>query len=62
MDKPLIFKDLDLSPARGENESYEDYKLRRSNNNKLIKTYLKHGHIVWMGGMGTYKKLRDGDL
>ncbi len=62
MDKPLIFKDMDLSPKRGENESYEDYKLRRYNNNTLIRSYIKHGYLAWMGGAGTYIRSRDGDL
>ena len=62
MDKPLIFKDMNLSDKRGEDESYEDYKIRRANNNKLIKSYLKHGYVAWMGGMGTYIISRDGEL
>ena len=62
MDTPLIFKDMDLSPSRGENESYEDYKLRRKNNNKMIRTYLRVGRLVWHSGMGTYIRSRDGEL
>lgn len=62
MDKPLIFKDMNLSPKRGENESYEEYKIRRSNNNKLLKSYFKHGYVAWMGGMGTYIRSRDGNI
>jgi hypothetical protein len=53
---------MNLSPSRGENESYEDYKLRRTNNNKMLKTYLRMGRLVWHNGMGPYIKSRDGEL
>tara|TARA_Y100001973_G_C5144424_1_gene304654 strand:+ start:907 stop:1095 length:189 start_codon:yes stop_codon:yes gene_type:complete len=62
MDTPLIFKNMNLSPSRGENESYEEYKLRRTNNNKMLKTYLRMGRLVWHNGMGPYIKSRDGEL
>ena len=62
MDRPKIFEPMDLSPARGEKESREDYKERRKNNNTIIKAYTKHGYLVWPGGMGTYIRSRDGDI
>jgi len=33
------FKDLNLSDARSENETREEYKLRKKRNNKVLKFY-----------------------
>lgn len=44
-DKPLtqqeIIRSLNLNPARDKGESFEEYKKRRSLNQKLIKRYLR---------------------
>jgi hypothetical protein len=34
------------NPERMENESYEDYRQRRTLSNKFVKSYLK-GRVVW---------------
>ncbi len=46
--------ELDYSTERKENESYEDYKERRKQVNKLIKRRLK-GFLFWNSSeRGTY--------
>ena len=37
------FKDLNLSDARSENETREEYKLRKNRNKKILKFYNKIG-------------------
>ena len=37
------FEGLDLSNARNENETREEYKLRKKRNNKIMKLYFKVG-------------------
>ena len=45
-----------LNPKREENETYEDYKKRRKDNNEFLKFYLK-GEIVWESKReGTYAR------
>ena len=39
---------LDINPARLENESFEDYKVRRKKVKKATKEYIK-GRIFWPG-------------
>lgn len=36
---------IDLSPKRKQDESFEEYKKRRSINNKTLKKYLKKGRV-----------------
>ncbi len=35
------FNDINLSPKRGEHETYEEYKARRKKNNASVKMHLK---------------------
>ena len=37
------FKDLDLNNARNENETREEYKLRKKRNRKILEIYNKVG-------------------
>ena len=47
---------------RKENESFEDYKKRRKEEKKKLKSRMK-GKVVWESGKyGTFVKSRDGDL
>lgn len=41
-----LLKGKNLINKRLDNESFEDYKIRRAENKKLLKFYLK-GEIVW---------------
>ena len=34
---------INLSNARSENESYEDYRIRQATNKKILTTYFTHG-------------------
>jgi len=34
---------INLSNARSENESYEDYRIRLKTNRQILKTYFTHG-------------------
>ena len=42
-----LFDKLNLSPSRGENESYSDYTIRRKRNNHIMKKYFQHGIKVF---------------
>ena len=44
--KPL-FKNLNMNPARGENETYEEYVIRRKKVNFIIKRYRQAGREVF---------------
>jgi|TARA_B110000967_G_C18464636_1_gene354332 hypothetical protein len=46
---------------REKNESYEDYKKRRAEDNKKQKRRLE-GIKVWPGDWGTYRRLIHGDV
>lgn len=35
-----------LNPARHENESYEDYRVRRSSTNKSVKRHIQNGRLI----------------
>tara|TARA_R110000751_G_scaffold38032_2_gene91599 strand:+ start:693 stop:863 length:171 start_codon:yes stop_codon:yes gene_type:complete len=49
-------EERNLNPKREENETYQDYKKRRAENNKWLKFHLE-GEIVWESKKdGTYKK------
>ena len=43
MTENSVFKDLNLSDARSENETREEYKLRKKRNNQIMKIYNKVG-------------------
>ena len=43
MTENSVFKDLNLSDARSENETREEYKLRKKRNNQILKIYNKLG-------------------
>tara|TARA_Y100000361_G_C11144332_1_gene337080 strand:+ start:1079 stop:1402 length:324 start_codon:yes stop_codon:yes gene_type:complete len=42
-----VFKNLDLSDARNEGESFEDYKARRKKNKLILKMYKRHGREMF---------------
>ncbi len=42
-ERESVFRNLDLSPSRNENETYEEYKHRQKCNNHIIKQYMKLG-------------------
>ena len=50
------FNDINLNNARGENESYEDYKKRLKQNKHILKTYFTVGRDIFEqmfpGGVG----------
>ena len=50
------FNELNLSNARGENESYDDYKKRLKQNKHILKTYFTIGRDafeqMFPGGVG----------
>ena len=50
------FNDVNLSNARSENESYEDYKARLKQNRHILKTYATVGREIFEqmfpGGVG----------
>jgi len=39
VDNYSAFNEVNLSNARGENESYEDYKKRQKQNKEIVKVY-----------------------
>ena len=41
------FTDLDLNPVRNENETYQDYVLRRKKCNFILKKYKQVGREVF---------------
>jgi hypothetical protein len=43
MTENSVFKDLNLSDARSENETREEYKLRKKRNNQILKIYNQVG-------------------
>ena len=43
MTENSVFKDLNLSDARSENETREEYKLRLKQNRQIMKVYNKVG-------------------
>lgn len=38
---------FDMSPERREDETFEQYKERRRDNNHYVKLFLKRGSVVW---------------
>ena len=46
-DNYSAFNDINLSNARSENESYEDYKKRLKQNEKILKLYNTVGRDVF---------------
>ena len=44
--KPL-FENLNMNPARGENETYEEYVIRRKKVNFILKRYKQVGREVF---------------
>ena len=46
-DNYSAFNDINLSNARSENESYEDYKKRLKQNNDILKLYNTVGRDVF---------------
>ena len=44
--KPL-FENLNMNPARGENETYEEYVIRRKKVNFILKRYKQAGREVF---------------
>tara|TARA_R110000822_G_scaffold55490_1_gene141068 strand:+ start:768 stop:977 length:210 start_codon:yes stop_codon:yes gene_type:complete len=42
-----LFTDLDLNPVRNENETYQDYVLRRKKGNFILKKYKQVGREVF---------------
>ena len=42
-----LFKNIDLSNSRAENESYDDYKLRLKRNKRILKLYFTYGREVF---------------
>ena len=55
-DNYSAFNDINLSNARSENESYEDYKKRLKQNKHILKTYFTLGRDafeqMFPGGVG----------
>ena len=47
MEQQTVFFDLDLSDARLDNESREDYKARKKFNKKVLKLYRKIGREAY---------------
>ena len=46
------FEGIDLSPKRGDNELFCDYRCRQWWVSRLIKHHLK-GQVIWHGHQGT---------
>ena len=44
--KPL-FKNLNMDPVRGENETYDEYVIRRKKVNFILKRYKQAGREVF---------------
>ena len=42
-----LFKNINLSDSRAENESYDDYKLRLKRNKRILKLYSMYGREVF---------------
>ena len=42
-----LFKNINLSNKRDENESYDDYKLRLKRNKRILKLYFTYGREVF---------------
>ena len=42
-----LFTDLDLNPVRNENETYQDYVLRRKKCNFILKKYKQVGRELF---------------
>jgi hypothetical protein len=42
-----LFKNLNMNPARGENETYEEYVIRRKKVNFILKRYKQSGRDVF---------------
>ena len=42
-----LFKNINLSNKRDENESYDNYKLRLKRNKRILKLYLTYGREVF---------------
>ena len=42
-----LFKNINLSDKREENESYDDYKLRLKRNKRILKLYFTYGREVF---------------
>ena len=61
IDNYRAFNDVNLSNARGENESYEDYKKRLKQNRQLLKMYNTMGRDAFKelfpAGVGEAMKL-----
>ena len=49
--------------ARKVDESYTEYKARRTTQNSQIKKYLQYGVLLWNSAVqGTYKRAKHGPL
>tara|TARA_Y100001972_G_C7563761_1_gene283088 strand:- start:458 stop:679 length:222 start_codon:yes stop_codon:yes gene_type:complete len=42
-----LFENLNMNPARGENETYEEYVIRRKKINFILKKYRQTGREVF---------------
>ena len=42
-----LFKNINLSDKREENESYDDYKLRLKRNKRILKLYFTYGREIF---------------
>ena len=42
-----LFENLNMNPARGENETYEEYVIRRKKVNFILKRYKQTGREVF---------------
>ena len=47
MQEESLFKDINLSDKREENESREDYVKRRKRNKRVLKLYMTYGREVF---------------
>ena len=43
----VLFADLDMNPVRNENETYDDYVLRRKKTNFIIQKYKQVGREIF---------------
>ena len=46
-DSKSLFTNLNMNPARGENETYEEYVIRRKKVNFILKRYRQAGREVF---------------
>jgi len=46
-DSKSLFENLNMNPARGENESYEEYVIRRKKIKFILKRYRQAGREVF---------------